>query len=97
MTGPRSTRSSTMHRFHELRRSATNHFVTGLAIFSTVLVLVPLVAILGYLIYKGASSLNLAFFTHVPAPVGEPGGGMANAIARLLVWAVTRGESAGHA
>jgi len=81
MTGPRSTRSSTMHRFHELRRSATNHFVTGLAIFSTVLVLVPLVAILGYLIYKGASSLNLAFFTHVPAPVGEPGGGMANAIA----------------
>jgi len=45
-----------------------------------VLVLVPLVAILGYLIYKGASSLNLAFFTHVPAPVGDPGGGMANAI-----------------
>ena len=57
-----------------------NHFITGLAVFSTVLVLVPLVAILGYLIYKGASSLNLAFFTHVPAPVGEAGGGMANAI-----------------
>jgi phosphate transport system permease protein len=37
-------------------------------------------AILGYLIYKCASSLNWAFFTHVPAPVGEPGGGMANAI-----------------
>ena len=37
-------------------------------------------AILGYLIYKGASSLNLAFFTHIPAPVGEPGGGMANAM-----------------
>ena len=45
-----------------------------------VLVIAPLVAILVYLIYKGASSLNLAFFTHVPAPVGEPGGGMANAI-----------------
>ncbi len=69
-----------MHRLHELRRSAMNHFITGLAVFSTVLVLVPLVAILGYLIYKGASSLNLAFFTHVPAPVGEAGGGMANAI-----------------
>jgi len=78
--GTRFTRSATMHRLHELRRSAMNHFITGLAVFSTVLVLVPLVAILGYLIYKGASSLNLAFFTHVPAPVGEAGGGMANAI-----------------
>jgi len=54
--------------------------VTGLAVLSTVIVIAPLVAILGYLIYKGASSLNLAFFTHIPAPVGEPGGGMANAI-----------------
>jgi len=80
MTGTRTARTANMNRLHQLRRSAVNHFVTGLAIFSTVLVLVPLVAIVGYLIYKGASSLNLAFFTHVPAPVGEPGGGMANAI-----------------
>ena len=57
-----------------------NHLVTGLAILSTVLVIAPLVAILAYLLYMGASSLNLAFFTHIPAPVGEPGGGMANAI-----------------
>jgi phosphate transport system permease protein len=64
----------------QMRRSATNHLVTALSIASTVLVLVPLIAILGYLIYKGASSLNLAFFTHIPAPVGETGGGMANAI-----------------
>jgi len=70
-----------MQRLNELRRTSVNHLVTVLAVFSTVLVLVPLVAILGYLIYKGASSLNLAFFTHVPAPVGEAGGGMANAIA----------------
>jgi len=69
-----------MERMHALRRSTMNHFVTGLAIFSTILVLVPLVAIVGYLLYKGASSLNLAFFIHVPAPVGEPGGGMVNAI-----------------
>jgi len=38
------------------------------------------VAIFIYLVYKGASSLNFAFFTQVPKPVGEPGGGMANAI-----------------
>ncbi len=54
--------------------------ITGLAILATVIVVAPLVAILGYLIYKGASSLNLAFFTHIPAPVGEQGGGMANSI-----------------
>ena len=37
-------------------------------------------AIFAYLLYKGASSLNLAFFTKIPKPVGESGGGMANAI-----------------
>ena len=47
---------------------------------STVLVIAPLIAILVYLLYMGGSSLNLAFFTHIPAPVGEQGGGMANAI-----------------
>ena len=67
-------------RLNSARRYAVNHLVTGLAVLSTVLVIVPLVAILGYLIYKGASSLNLAFFTHIPAPVGETGGGMANAM-----------------
>jgi len=61
-------------------RTAVNYFVSGLAILATLLVLVPLVAILFYLVFKGASSLNWAFFTHVPAPVGEEGGGMANAI-----------------
>jgi len=58
----------------------TDHLFTGLALLSTVLVVAPLVAIFCYLLYKGASSLNLAFFTQIPQPVGEPGGGMANAI-----------------
>jgi phosphate transport system permease protein len=78
-------RSRTVSTLITLRRSVTNQLVSVVAIVSTVLVLVPLVAILGYLIYKGASSLNLAFFTHVPMPVGEPGGGMANAIAGSAV------------
>ena len=51
-----------------------------LAVLATILVIAPLAAIFIYLIYKGASSLNLDFFTKVPAPVGETGGGMANAI-----------------
>jgi len=67
-------------RGNVLRRYTADHIVSGLAILATIIVLAPLAAILFYLIYKGASSLNLAFFTHVPAPVGEAGGGMANAI-----------------
>jgi phosphate transport system permease protein len=58
----------------------TDGAVTGLAALSTVLVVTPLVAIFFYLVYMGASSLNLDFFTQVPKPVGEAGGGMANAI-----------------
>ena len=73
-------RSRHMERAIRVRRSLTNHLVTGLAVLSTAAVLVPLVAILAYLLYKGTSSLNWAFFTKIPAPVGEPGGGMANSI-----------------
>ena len=72
-------------RLNNGRRKLMNWLVTGLAVLSTVVVLVPLVAILGYLLYKGASSLNLNFFIKVPAPVGESGGGMANSIAGSAV------------
>jgi phosphate transport system permease protein len=51
-----------------------------LAILATAIVVMPLVAIFVYLLYKGARSVNLAFFTQIPAPEGETGGGMANAI-----------------
>jgi len=61
-------------------RGYTDHAVTVLSILATVLVVAPLVAIFAYLVFKGASSLNLAFFTQIPKPVGEAGGGMANAI-----------------
>jgi phosphate transport system permease protein len=67
-------------RINNASRNAMNYFVSGLSILATILVIVPLFAILFYLVYKGASSLNLAFFTHLPAPVGQEGGGMANAI-----------------
>jgi phosphate transport system permease protein len=61
-------------------RTFQDHLATGLAILATILVVAPLVAIFAYLLYKGASSLNLAFFTQIPKPEGEIGGGMANAI-----------------
>jgi phosphate transport system permease protein len=67
-------------RLNHAWRNATNYFISGLAIIATVLVIVPLIAILFYLVYKGTSSLNFAFFTRIPAPVGQEGGGMANSI-----------------
>jgi phosphate transport system permease protein len=73
-------RSRNLSTFTVVRRNVTNQIVTGISILSTILVLIPLIAILGYLLFKGASSLNWAFLTHVPVPVGETGGGMANAI-----------------
>ena len=61
-------------------RAVTDHVASGLAVLSTLLVVAPLVAIFVYLVYKGANSLNLAFFTELPKPEGETGGGMANGI-----------------
>ena len=61
-------------------RGWTDQGATILAVLATVIVVAPLVAIFAYLIFKGASSLNLDFFTKIPKPEGEVGGGMANAI-----------------
>jgi phosphate transport system permease protein len=63
-----------------LLRKFANYGATGFAIGAAILVLVPLGAIFVYLLLKGMGSLNWAFLTQTPKPVGEPGGGMANAI-----------------
>jgi phosphate transport system permease protein len=68
-----------------LRRRFTDRAMTGIAVFTVILVLLPLFAIFTYLIYKGVGSINLAFLTQTPKPVGEPGGGMANAIVGSMV------------
>jgi len=62
------------------QRRFTDWTVTFLSASSVVLVLAPLVAIFGYLVYRGIGSLNWDFFTKAPKPVGELGGGMGNAI-----------------
>jgi phosphate transport system permease protein len=59
--------------------------MTSIAALTVLLVLLPLGAIFAYLIYKGAGSINWAFLTQTPKPVGEPGGGMANAIVGSMV------------
>jgi phosphate transport system permease protein len=63
-----------------LRRRLLNRAVMAATGVAALLVLVPLFLILGFLGVKGIGSLNWAFLTHTPVPVGELGGGMANAI-----------------
>jgi phosphate transport system permease protein len=68
-----------------LRRRVVDHTMTGVAALTVIVVLVPLFAIFAYLIYRGIGSINLAFLTQTPKPVGEAGGGMANAIVGSMV------------
>jgi phosphate transport system permease protein len=62
-----------------------SNVMVGVMAFSVLLAVVPLLWILGTLILKGATSLNLAFFTQMPVPAGESGGGVAHAIVGTLL------------
>jgi phosphate transport system permease protein len=66
-------------------RRTKDQLARGLSLVCTAAVLAPLVLIIGYLIAKGITSVNADFFTQLPKPVGESGGGMANAIVGTLV------------
>ena len=65
---------------YRLYRAVKNNLFTALIILSAIVVLVPLFMILQFVFVQGASSLNLSFFTELPKPVGEIGGGMKHAI-----------------
>lgn len=67
------------------RRRLVNTAVQIATVICTALVLAPLVLIFSYLLAKGFSSLSWDFFTQLPKPVGESGGGMANAIVGTLI------------
>jgi phosphate transport system permease protein len=64
-----------------LSRRVTDHMMTFLSVLAMIMVIAPLFAIFGYLVYRGIGSLDLNLLTKMPKPVGEVGGGMANAIA----------------
>jgi len=66
-------------------RKAKNHLMTLLMLAATAAVLVPLGLIFFHIMKMGLSSLSLDFFTHIPAPTGEPGGGMANGMLGSLI------------
>jgi phosphate transport system permease protein len=67
------------------RRKALSGFVVALCGAAVVVALVPLFFVFAYVLQKGFSSLNWDFFTKMPKPVGETGGGMANAIVGTLI------------
>jgi len=67
------------------RRRWTNRVMAGLTTLSAVVVLAPLFLVLFFLMRTGLGAINLEFFTALPGPAGEPGGGMANAIAGTLI------------
>lgn len=65
-------------------RKARNAAMGGLILLATLLVVAPLILIFVYLIREGLGAVNLNFFTRVPAPEGEAGGGLLNAIVGSL-------------
>jgi phosphate transport system permease protein len=66
-------------------RKAKSRFMSAICLVSALLVIAPLGLVLFHLIKEGASALDWNFFTQLPKPVGEKGGGMANAIVGTLI------------
>jgi phosphate transport system permease protein len=67
------------------RRKGMSVVMIALTCLAAAIAVVPLLVILAYLLKQGASALSVDFFTKMPAPVGETGGGMANAIVGTLI------------
>ena len=79
-------------------RKTVNALMATLTALCALVAVVPLLFVLALLVLKGTSSLNWAFFTRLPVPVGETGGGIANAIAgsgQLLLLAALFGVPLG--
>src|SRR5262249_51560649 len=70
-------------RSYRLRR-LTNIAMTAVCGVAVLIALVPLISLLGLVISRGISSLSWDFFFSLPAPVGEPGGGIGNALLGTL-------------
>ena len=67
------------------RRKVTNGLMLTLAGALTLLALIPLFWIIGYVIYKGGQYISLDFFTQMPVPMGQTGGGVLHAIEGTLI------------
>jgi phosphate transport system permease protein len=74
-----------MNPIQDMRRKAMSAIASTICFLCAVIVILPLVLILFHLVRLGASSVDWNFLTHLPKPVGETGGGMANAIVGSFV------------
>jgi phosphate transport system permease protein len=68
-----------------MRRRIVNDVAIGSCVLAAAVILLPLALIVWHLLVKGLPAFGPAFFLHMPKPVGEPGGGMANAIVGTLI------------
>jgi phosphate transport system permease protein len=68
-----------------MRRKLVSSIFVGFCALSVLVALVPLGFVLFYVVREGIQALNLDFFTQMPKPVGETGGGMANSIVGTLI------------
>jgi phosphate transport system permease protein len=68
-----------------VRRRLANAIMLGLSAAGTAIAVLLLFNVLGYVLVQGGAALNPDFFTHMPKPVGEVGGGMANAMVGTLI------------
>jgi phosphate transport system permease protein len=67
------------------RRKIVNALMCALLACAAALALVPLLSVFQYVLQQGLPALNWSFFTELPKPVGEAGGGMANALVGTLI------------
>ena len=67
------------------RRKLVSSLFVAFCACAVVVALIPLAFVLFFVVSQGVRAINLEFFTHMPTPVGEPGGGMANAIVGTLI------------
>src|SRR5260370_24458092 len=67
------------------RRRLSNGLALGAFTLAALIVTMPLFLILATIVYRGLPALNWSFFTQIPRPMGEIGGGMANALLRSLM------------
>ena len=70
---------------YDSRRKWINRVMLGFLVAAVVITLLPFVSVLYYVIERGVAGLNLNFFTELPKPVGEAGGGLGNAVLGTLI------------
>jgi phosphate transport system permease protein len=68
-----------------LRRKLVDRLMRGACVTAVIIALVPLVSVIAYVAIQGVGGLSWSFFTQLPKPVGEAGGGFANAILGTLL------------